>query len=171
MMNRYSFRLVFGLGFLGCVAGMALALYLEHVQGLEPCPLCIFQRVAMIAGGVVFLAGAVHGPRGPNSWSRWIYAVLAALAAGAGVGLAGRHVWLQHLPPDQVPACGPALDYLIDALPFREVVETVLKGDGECAKINAEWLGVSLPEWTLLAFAAMALYALAAPLIARKEPK
>ncbi len=145
---------------------MAFALYLEHFRGLEPCPLCVFQRVAMIAAGLVFLAGAVHAPR---AGGRWAYAIAAAVAAGAGVGLAARHVWLQGLPPDQVPACGPTLDYLMDMLPFRDVVETVLKGDGECAKITGSWLGISIPGWTLLAFGGMTLYALAAPLLARKE--
>lgn len=165
-MNHLSFRQLFALGFLGCVAGMAFALYLEYFQHLEPCPLCIFQRIAMIAAGLVFLAGALHGPRHTG---RWVYAGLAAAVAMGGVGLASRHVWLQHLPADQVPACGPTLDYLMKLLPFREVVEFVLKGDGECAKINGVFLGLSLPTWTLFAFTLMALYALATPVIARKE--
>ena len=164
-MNRIPFRWLFALGFLACASGMALALYLEYFRELEPCPLCVFQRVAMIAAGIVFLAGALHAPRGAG---RWVYAALAALSAGAGVGLAGRHVWLQGLPPDQVPACGPTLDYLMGMLPFREVLEVVLKGDGECAKIAGEWLGISLPGWTLLGFVALALLALASPLLARQ---
>lgn len=166
-MTRIPFRQLFALGFLGCVAGMAFALYLEHFQGLEPCPLCVFQRVALIATGMVFLAGAIHGPR---AWGRWAYAAGAAVAAGAGIGLAWRHVWLQGLPPDQVPACGPTLDYLMDMLPLREVVDLVLKGDGECAKVDGRFLGLSLPGWTLVAFVGFALYALAAPMLARKEP-
>jgi disulfide bond formation protein DsbB len=167
-MNHLSFRQFYALGFLGCVAGMAFALYLQYGQHLEPCPLCIFQRVAMIAAGIFFLIGALHGPR---AWGRWVHASLATFAALAGVGLAGRQVWLQHLPPDQAPSCGPTLSYLMDMLPFREVVATVLSGDGECAKINGQWLGITLPEWTLVAFVAMALYALLAPILARKEPQ
>ena len=166
-MTPFSFRPFFALGFLACAAGMGVALYLEHVVGLNPCPLCVFQRVAMIATGLVFLAAAVHGPRANG---RWAYAGLAALAALAGVGLAWRHVWLQGLPPDQVPACGPTLDYLKGMLPLREVVELVLKGDGECAKVDGRALGLSLPGWTLVAFAGLALYALATPVLARKEP-
>jgi protein dithiol:quinone oxidoreductase len=166
-MVPFTFRQLFALGFVACAASMAFALYLQHGLGLEPCPLCVFQRVAMIAAGVVFLAGAVHGPKGSG---RWIYAAFAALAAGAGVGVAGRHVWLQGLPPDQVPACGPTLDYLMGMLPWREVIETVLKGDGECAKVAGEWLGISLPAWTLLGFIALALLALVSPLLSRKEP-
>lgn len=165
-MNRLPFRALCALGFAACAVAMAFALYLEHFRHLEPCAMCIFQRIAMIATGLAFLAGALHGPR---AGGRWAYAVLAAVAAGAGIGIAGRHVWLQSLPPDQVPACGPTLDYMLGMLPWREVVEIVLKGDGECAKINAAWLGVALPAWTLLAFVGLALYALAAPILARKD--
>ncbi|MEW6166701.1 MAG: disulfide bond formation protein B [Pseudomonadota bacterium] len=160
----FSFRFLGFLGFLACVAGMAFALYLEHFRNYEPCPMCIFQRVAMIAAGLVFLAGALHGPRGGG---RWVYAGLAALASAAGAAVAGRHVWLQSLPPDQVPACGPTLDYLLGMLPVMEVITMVLKGDGNCAKIDAQWLGISLPGWTLIAFVVLALYALAMPVIAR----
>lgn len=160
-----NFRvLAFG-GFLACVGGMAFALYLEHFRNYEPCPMCIFQRVAMIGAGIFFLLGAVHGPRGAG---RWAYAVLAGLSSAAGAAIAGRHVWLQSLPPDQVPACGPTLDYLLNMLPVMEVVTMVLKGDGNCAKIDAAWLGVSLPGWTLIAFIALALYALLMPVVARR---
>ncbi|SFF33004.1 Thiol:disulfide interchange protein DsbB [Fontimonas thermophila] len=151
-------------GFLACVIGMAFALYLEHFRGYEPCPMCIFQRVAMMAAGVVFLVAAVHAPKRAG---RWVYAVLAALACGIGAAIAGRHVWLQSLPPDQVPACGPTLDYLLDMLPVMDVVTMVLKGDGNCAKIDAQWWGISLPGWTLIAFIGLALYALAMPVAAR----
>jgi protein dithiol:quinone oxidoreductase len=167
-MSPLTFRHLCLLGLLACAGAMAFALYLQHGLGLEPCPLCVFQRVAMIATGIVFLAGAAHGPRGKG---RWGYAAFATLAAGAGVGLAGRHVWLQGLPPDQVPACGPTLDYLMGMLPLREVVEVVLKGDGECAKVAGEWLGISLPAWTLIGFVALALLALASPLLARKDSR
>jgi disulfide bond formation protein DsbB len=164
-MTPLSFRQLFALGFLACAGGMGFALYLEHGRGLEPCPLCIFQRIAMVAAGLVFLTGALHGPRGAG---RWTYAALGALASGGGVGLAARHVWLQGLPPDQVPACGPTLDYLLGMLPLQDVVQLVLKGDGECAKIAGSFLGVSLPGWTLIAFAGLALLALAAPILARR---
>jgi protein dithiol:quinone oxidoreductase len=161
-----SFRQLFLLGFAACAGGMLFVLYLQHFQNLEPCPMCVFQRVAMVAAGLVFLVGAVHAPRGR---ARGVYAVLAALMAGAGAGVAGRHVWLQSLPPDQVPACGPTLDYLMDILPFTEVVTTILRGDGNCAVIDWSFLGLSLPGWALVAFIALALLALAAPFIARKE--
>jgi disulfide bond formation protein DsbB len=165
-MTPLAFRHLFLLGFLACVGGMLFVLYLQHFQNLEPCPMCVFQRVAMVAAGLVFLAGALHAPRGAG---RWVYAGLAVLAAAAGAGIAGRHVWLQGLPPDQVPACGPTLDYLMDMLPVTEVVTTILRGDGNCAVIDWQFLGLSLPGWALVAFVALALLALAAPVIARKE--
>lgn len=167
-MTPFSFRVPMVLGFLACAGGMAFALYLQHFRNFEPCPMCVFQRVAMVAAGLAFLAGALHGPR--RMAIRWTYSGLAALAAGAGAGIAARHVWLQGLPPDQVPACGPTLDYLLDMLPLAEVVATILRGDGNCAKIDAAWLGISLPGWTLVAFIGMTLLALAAPILARKDP-
>ncbi|MES0873483.1 disulfide bond formation protein B [Sinimarinibacterium thermocellulolyticum] len=160
-----SFRTLALLGFLACVLGMAFALYLEHFRGFEPCPMCIFQRVAMIGAGLVFLAAALHGPRG---FGRWVYALLAATVSGIGAGIAARHVWLQSLPEDQVPACGPTLDYLMDMMPLTEVVRLVLEGDGNCAVIDAQWLGISLPGWTLIAFIGLALWALIAPVLARR---
>jgi disulfide bond formation protein DsbB len=164
-MPRLPFRALCALGFAACAFAMAFALYLEHFKGYEPCPMCIFQRVAMVATALVFLVGALHGPQ---TAGRWTYAGLAALTAGGGAAIAARHVWLQHLPADQVPACGPTLKYLLDILPFTEVVAKVLRGDANCAKIDAEWLGLALPTWTLVAFIGLALYALAAPALARK---
>lgn len=161
-----SFRGLSFLGFLACLGGLAFAIiYLQRMLGYEPCPMCIFQRVAMAATGLAFLLGALHNPHGAG---RWVYTCLAAMGAGIGAGIAGRHVWLQSLPPDQVPACGPTLDYLLSFLPITEVVTMILKGDGNCAKIDAQWLGLSLPAWTLVAFIAFALYAVALPILGRK---
>lgn len=131
---------------------MAAALYLQHVAGLDPCPLCIFQRVAVISVGIVAFVAAVHGPSG---WGRRVYAGLTGLAALGGLIVAGRHVWLQHLPPDQVPACGPGLEYWMAALPMQEVVHQVFRGSGECAKVDWTLLDISLPGWTLLLFAGL----------------
>jgi disulfide bond formation protein DsbB len=165
-MTSFSFRLLAALGFLGCAGAMAFALYLQHVQGFEPCPMCIFQRIAMCGAGLLFLIGAVAGPKSVRG--RWVWAALPALAALIGAGISGRQVWLQHLPADQVPACGPTLDYLMKMMPLQNVVTYVLKGEGSCAKIDAQWLGIALPEWTLFGFIALALFALAMPFVARK---
>jgi disulfide bond formation protein DsbB len=161
-----GFRFASLLGFLVCIGGLLFAIvFLQNALGYEPCPMCIFQRVAMFGAGLIFLLGALHGPR---AGGRWVYAILALIAAAIGAGIAGRHVWLQSLPPDQVPACGPTLDYLRDMFPLTEVIAMVLKGDGNCAKIDAQWLGISLPGWTLIAFVGIALYALALPLVSKK---
>lgn len=147
-----SDRLVYA-GFVGTMlVGMAFALYLQHVEFLDPCPLCVFQRVALIAVGVVAALAWLHNPAGTM---RGVYAGLLALAALAGVVVAGRHVWLQNLPPEAVPACGPGLSYWLDTLPFTQVLNQVFKGSGECAAIDWTLLGFSLPELTLALFAAL----------------
>ncbi|WP_420426578.1 disulfide bond formation protein B [Algiphilus sp.] len=148
----HNFRVLCLLGFLACAGAMAFALWLEHSVGLEPCPMCVFQRIAMIATGVILLLAALHGPTGGG---RRVYGVLALLSAGTGAGIAGRHVWLQNLPEDQIPACGPTLDFLVDALPLWEVLTTVLRGDGNCAVIDWTWMGFSLPQLTLAGFIAL----------------
>jgi disulfide bond formation protein DsbB len=137
---------------LSAAFAMAAALYLQHFQDLEPCPLCIFQRIAVIAFGAICLLAFLHNCQ---HIGRRIYAGLAALASSAGVVVAGRHVWLQHLPADQVPSCGPGLDYWLEALPVQQVINNVFKGAGECAVVDWSLLGVSLPEWTLLMFIGM----------------
>lgn len=157
-----SYRQLSFLGFVACVGGLAFALYLQHFKGFDPCPMCIFQRVAMAGAGLAFLLGALHNPK---AWGRWVYALLADLAALIGALIAGRHVWLQGLPADQVPACGPTLDYLLGMMPVMEVVQMVLKGDGNCAKIDAAWLGLSLPMWTLIAFVGLSLWAVLSVLL------
>src|ERR1035437_2969489 len=90
-------------GFLACAGLMAYAYYAQIILHLEPCPLCIFQRVGVFALGVVFLITAAHDPVG---WGRRVYASLLALAALATIGVALRQLYLQSLPPDKVPACG-----------------------------------------------------------------
>lgn len=142
-----SRRFTFLLQVMAVIVAMAFALYLQHVEHLEPCPLCVFQRVAVIAFGVAALLGWLLA-RSP-SLAR-LCAGLELLAATGGIIVAGRHVWLQHLPPDQVPACGPGLDFWIAALPWQEVLRQVFQGSGECAKIDWMLLNVSLPGWVLL---------------------
>ena len=153
-----SFRNLFLLGFAACAGLLAYAIYLQLHAGLEPCPLCIFQRVAFAALGLVLLVGGLHAPRGPGG--RRAYGVLALIAALTGIGIAGRHVWLTRLPPDQVPSCGPPLDFMMEANPLSDVIRMVLTGSGECAKVDWTFLGLSMPEWTLAWFAIFAIGAL-----------
>ena len=151
-------RLLLAGGFVACVALMTTALWLEHVEGLEPCPLCVLQRGAVIVLGVLMLAGAIHDPR---TLGRRVYGVMIAIAAIAGAAVAGRHVWLQSLPPGEAPECGPGLEYMLGAFPLTEVIGMVLSGSGECAEVQWTFLALSIPEWTLLMFAAFALFGLA----------
>ena len=150
-------RMLLAGGFAACVALMATALWLQHVEGLEPCPLCVLQRWAVIVLGVVMLAGALHDP---GTAGRRVYGVLITVAAIAGAGVAGRHVWLQSLPPGQAPECGPGLEYMLGAFPLTDVIGMVLRGSGECAEVQWTFLSLSIPEWTLLMFIAFTLFGL-----------
>ncbi|MBW3549642.1 MAG: disulfide bond formation protein B [Proteobacteria bacterium] len=154
---RISFRSQFLLGFLACAGLLAYAVYSQLHGGLEPCPLCIFQRVAFAVLGVVFLLGAIHSPR--TGGGRRVYGVLALLASLVGVAIAGNHVRLQHLPPDQVPMCGPGLEYMLEAMPITGVIRRVMTGSGECANVDWTFLGLSMPTWSLLWFLALAAWA------------
>ncbi len=148
MLQSLTPRLVFfGLAIMAVIAMLFAWAYLERTLGLPPCPLCMTQRVFVVLWGVIALVAALHNPARTG---RRIYATLCALAALAGAAVAVRHVWIQHLPPDQVPACGPSLGYMLDTLPFSETVSMVLTGDGECAAIDWTFLGLSIPEQTLV---------------------
>ena len=154
-MKNLSCRQLNLAGFFACAGMMAYALYAEKVLLLMPCPLCVLQRMAVIALGIVFLVAALHNP---GTLGRRTYAVLLLLASGAGIGIAGRHVWLQHLPPDQVPACGGAgYDYLMETLPFTEALAVIFTGSGECAAIDWQFLGLSMPAWVIIAVAVTGL--------------
>ncbi|RMH42369.1 MAG: disulfide bond formation protein B [Gammaproteobacteria bacterium] len=140
-----------------CHELLVAALYFQYVEGLNPCPLCIFQRIAVFAMGLVFLVAAVHHP-GPKG--RLVYDLSGFLVALLGATIAGRQVWLQHLPADQVPACGPGLDYMLDTLPLAQTIALVFRGSGDCAEVQWQFLGFSMPEWTLMIFCLIALYLL-----------
>ncbi|MFQ6005537.1 MAG: disulfide bond formation protein B [Woeseia sp.] len=133
--------------FIACAGLLAYALYAQHRLLLEPCPLCVFQRLAVTGLGFWFLVAAIHDPSG---WGRRVYAVLIGLTAALGSVVAGRHVWLQHLPADEVPACGPGFDYIMESFPLGEALAMIFKGSGECADINWVFLGLSMPAWVLI---------------------
>lgn len=145
-------------GFLAAAGALLFAYYLEYVHGLKPCPLCVFQRIAMAGVGLFYIIGLIHGPGGVG---HRIYAFFASLAALAGAAIAARHVWLFHLPADQVPSCGPGLEYLVDIMPWQEAVATVLRGDASCAEVEGVFMGISLPAWTLVYFVLLSLGSLA----------
>jgi disulfide bond formation protein DsbB len=151
------YRLSHSAGFIICTLLIAIALYLEHVQGLEPCPLCIIQRVVLAIVGLVCLVGAIHDPR---SWGRRVYGATLLLIAGLGAAVAGRHLWLQHLPAGQAPECGPGLEYILENFPPLQALEMVLEGSGECAEVLWTFLGLSIPAWTLVVFVGFILFGL-----------
>jgi protein dithiol:quinone oxidoreductase len=152
------------LGFLVCVALLGYAWYSQAVLKLEPCPLCIFQRVGVAAIGAAFLLAALHHPR---SWGAAVYAVLIALAALVTIAVAGRHVWIQSLPEGSVPVCGATLDYLLDVFPLTDVIRKVFTGSGECAKVTWTFLTLSMPAWVLIAASGLGAGGLYANLLRR----
>lgn len=147
----------FGLFLLTLVAMAFAVVYLQQTLGLPPCPLCVTQRGFVILVGLFALLAAVHNPLG---WGRRVYAGLCLLAAAGGGAVAGRHVWLQHLPQELTPACGPSLSYLLETLPLSETFQVVMMGDGNCAETVWTFMGFSIPEQTLALFAVLAGIAL-----------
>ncbi len=133
-----------------CAALLGFGLYLQFHRGLAPCPLCIFQRLAYMGVGVVALLGLLQGPRS-RGWV-WSYGGALALLALVGAGVAGRQVWLQHLPPDQVPSCGPGLNYMLSTFPLSQTLRMVFTGSGECAEVHWTFLTLSIAEWSLIWF-------------------
>ncbi|MDB4260425.1 disulfide bond formation protein B [Porticoccaceae bacterium] len=137
-----------------CAGLIAVAiLYFQNYLGLEPCYLCMTQRVFVIAVGVIFLAAGLHNPAATG---QKIYAGLATLAALGGSFFSIKQLWLQGLPEDQVPACGPPVDYLFDAFSVSEAISMLLRGDGNCAEVQWQLLGISMPGWVLVSFIALA---------------
>ena len=147
-------RPLFLLAFSICVALMAAALTMQYALKLDPCPLCVLQRVLVIALAGVFLVAAVHNP---GLVGRRVYGILIVLLGALGIAVAGRHVWLQNLPADQVPECGPGLEYLLDAFPLTEALSLVFRGSGECADVQWMFLGLTIPGWTLVIFTVFTL--------------
>lgn len=156
MQRLLSYRALNIILVIAAIAGMAFAIiYLQNYQGLAPCPLCIFQRIGLIVMGVFALISAVFNPQ--YLWTRlllWVGSMAGILWSAA---VAARHVWLQNLPPDQVPSCGPGLDYWLEALPMKQVVNQVLAGSGECAEISWTFLGLTIPAQALILFSALIL--------------
>ena len=150
-------RLLWAAGVAVCAGLLGWAYYLQHIQGIEPCPLCLVQRLFYYAFAATFFVAALHRPARVGAA---VYGVLAALFAAGGLATASRQVWLQHLPEGQVPQCGPDLFFMLENLPLAQTLKKLVAGSGECAKIDWTFLGFSTAQWSLLCFAALALYAL-----------
>ncbi|MEM7027190.1 MAG: disulfide bond formation protein B [Pseudomonadota bacterium] len=161
-LSRYFYLAVF----LACLSLLGFGLYLEHSKGLEPCPLCVFQRIAYIAVMLIALVAAIHDPR---KWGRNIYFGLTFIAAAIGAGIAGRQTWLQHLPADEVPACGPGLDYMLEVFPLADALEMILTGSGECAEVQWTFIGLSIPEWSLICFSLILIASIIVLIKSRQE--
>ncbi|HBC55699.1 MAG TPA: disulfide bond formation protein B [Gammaproteobacteria bacterium] len=147
-----------GLGFAICVSLLLFAFYLESYQGLDPCPLCMAQRFAFVLVALVFLFYSFKSASTPIKLA---YPAALLGTCGFGIYLAGRHVWIQSLPADKVPACGPDFYFLFEAYPATQAIKTMLMGSGNCASIDWRFLSLSIPQWTLLFFVALLVWGLA----------
>ena len=150
-------RLWFFLVFFTACGVLAFGYYLQYGKGLEPCPLCILQRLAYIAIGFVALAGLLHNPR---TVIARIYSSLIALISLAGGGVAVRQIWLQHQPKTLFSECSPGLNYLLETLPLKEVFMKLFYASGDCAEVSWSFLGFSIAEWSSVIFSLLLLSAL-----------
>jgi disulfide bond formation protein DsbB len=145
MSNRVFFLIIAT----ACACLLGYGYYLEFYQDLLPCPMCIFQRLCYMAIIAVGLGAAIHGP---SYRGGMIYSIGVAICAALGGGIAGRHTWLQHLPPELVPECGPGLEFMLEMYPLFETVQKALKGTGDCAEVSWRFLSFSIAEWSLACF-------------------
>ena len=166
MFSKLTPRLGYGIGFLVCVALFAFALYLQYYEQQEPCPLCILQRIAFTGLAVVFLVAALHGPGRIGSV---VYSGMLFILAGIGAAIASRHVWLQHLPKNQVPECGPGVEYMLRKFSLGQTLEKILAGSGECAEVGWTFLGLSIAGWSLLWFVLLGAFAVFLAMISMRR--
>ena len=152
--------------FIICLSLLGFGLYLEHVEELEPCPLCVFQRMTYIAIAIVALIGAVHNPK---NIFRIVYNTLLIIFALLGVSISGRQTWLQHLPPELVPECGPGLEYMLEVFPFGQALKMIFTGSGECAEVQWQFIGLSIPEWSLICFTSITIATILATFMLKPE--
>jgi protein dithiol:quinone oxidoreductase len=155
--NIASRRWLYLLGALAVAVMYGSALYLQYVLRQEPCPLCMIQRVIFIVIGLLFFLAALHNAK---QFGAKVYSLLIAFAALSGVAFAARHIWIQHLPKDQVPACGPGLDFMLEHLPLSDVWQEVMHGSGECAEKGWTFLTLGIPEWSLVSYVLLGVFAL-----------
>jgi disulfide bond formation protein DsbB len=158
---RLTPRTGFALGAAACTLLLGYGFYLQYFDGQDPCPLCLVQRGFYFGLLFVFAAGAIHAPR---RFGMAVYGGVGFLLASGGAATAGRQVWLQHLPPELVPQCGPDLYFMLDNFPVAKVLTNLLRGSGQCAEVKWTLLGLSIAEWSLAWFTAFGLLALWAAL-------
>jgi len=152
-----TLRLGYAAGFLVCAGLMGFALYLQYYEYQDPCPLCLLQRVVFIVLMALFLVAALHGP---GRVGATVYGGLLFVVAAIGAVIATRHVWLQHLPKDRVPECGPGLEFMLRKFPLTQALEKVLTGSGECAEAGWTLFGLTIAGWSLVWFVLLGAFAL-----------
>ena len=150
---KFNPRIWFFLGFISCFLMLAVGAYFQFVEEMEPCPLCISQRIAILLTGIVFLIAAIHNPAKGGIKS---YSIIGTITALIGACISIRHIWIQNLPADEVPECGPGLGYVFENFPLLDTIKLMFNGSGECADILWTFLGISIPGWTLVAFLGLA---------------
>lgn len=150
-------RLGYALGFIACAGLLGFAYYLQYYDYQDPCPLCILQRIAFMALAAIFLVAALHGP---GRTGAIVYGGMLLLVAGIGAAIATRHVWLQSLPRNQIPECGPGLEYMLRIFPLTQALEKILAGSGECAEVGWKFLGLSIAGWSLAWFMLFGIFAI-----------
>ena len=153
--RNLSPRIAFGLAALVCAGLLGTGYFLEYFQGQDPCPLCYVQRFFYYGVLVVCAVAALHAPAGRAGA---LYGAGALVFAIGGFATAVRHVWLQHLPADQVPACGPDLMFMLQNMPFSRTIEKLFAGAGQCAEVKWRFLGLSIAEWSLAWFTILVVY-------------
>lgn len=144
------------IGFLACFGLVGLALFIQTQYHLEPCPLCISQRIVFMGLGLVFLLAAIHNPQ---STGRKLYAFVQVLTALGGAGVAIRHWWLQAHRESMIADCGVGFDYMFENFPMKKALTLVFRGTGDCAAIDWTFLGLTLPQLSLIAFIVFGGYA------------
>jgi len=164
-MMKSGSRLVYLVIFLGCAGLIGFALYLQHSLGLEPCPMCILQRYAFIAVGVIALAAAIQNPA---LLGRRIYSALLCVMAATGGGVAIRHVYLEHYPP-KIFDCGADVGFMLESFPLTQVLPMIFRGTGDCTKVPWRFLGLSIAEWSLICFALLIVAAIVAAVVKRRD--
>ncbi|MGY1489648.1 disulfide bond formation protein B [Methylobacillus pratensis] len=157
MCNKlFAGRRGYFLGFVASFGLVGLALFLQQKYNLEPCPLCISQRIAFMALGVLFLVAALHNP---GSLGRKVYGLLHVIAAVTGIGIAARHIWIQANPDKVMAECGAGFDYIMETFPLKKALDLIFKGTGECSAIDWTLFGLTIPQLSLVAFAGLGLFA------------
>ena len=164
-MKYAGFRGQFIFGFAVCAVILGIGLYMEFVMGLDPCMLCMGQRFVYLGMAFVFMLAALHNP---YFGGHRRYGFLLFLLSLLGLGASGRQLYLQSLPADLVPACGPSFSYMVDAFPLVEVIITMFKGSGSCAEIQWTFLSLSIAGWSFVLFSFLTLYCLRLSLVRTK---